>query len=221
MKQISMKPGTLLSPVPVALIGSGGRGPEGEKIRNLMTAAWVGTVCSDPPMVSVSIRPERYSRQLVEETGEFTVNLTDRPMLEGTDFCGVRSGRETDKFQHCGWTPAPAGELEWAPGVAESPVTLGCRVRQRLELGSHILYIGEIVYMGVREDLIDEKGSINLHRAELLTYAHGVYSLTGAPRGFFGCSLAAPEVKRRRMKALTAEGPLGGERRSALGAKGK
>ncbi len=204
MKQISMKPGTLLSPVPVALIGAGGKGEDGQGVRNLMAAAWVGTVCSDPPMVSVSIRPERYTRELVDETGEFTVNLTDQAMMEGTDFCGVRSGRMTDKFAHCGWAPVRAGELEWAPGIDVSPVTLGCRVRQRLELGSHIMYIGEIVYMGVREDLLDEKGSINLHRAQLVTYTHGVYSLTGAPRGFFGFSVAAPKVRNRRMKTLKA-----------------
>ncbi len=202
MKQISMKPGTLLSPVPVALIGSGAKGEGEEPVRDLMAAAWVGTVCSDPPMVSVSIRPERYSRELVDETGEFTVNLTDKAMMEGTDFCGVRSGRDVDKFKHCGWKPVRAGELEWAPGIAESPVTMGCRVRQRIELGSHIMYIGEIVYMGVREDLLDEKGSINLHRAQLVTYTHGVYGTTGSPQGFFGYSVAAPKVLNRRMKNL-------------------
>ncbi len=207
MKQIPMKPGTLLSPVPVALIGSGAKGPDGAPVRNLMTAAWVGTVCSDPPMVSVSIRPERYSRELVDETGEFTVNLTDLPMMEGTDFCGVRSGRTEDKFTRCGWTAVKAGGLEWAPGIAESPVVLGCRVRQRLELGSHIMYIGEIVHMGIREDLLDEKGSINLHGTELITYTHGVYSVTGSPRGFFGYSVAAPKVRSRRMKTLRESQP--------------
>ncbi len=202
MKQIAMKPGTLLSPVPVALIGAGAENPEGRPVRNLMTAAWVGTVCSDPPMVSVGIRPSRYTRELVDLTGEFTVNLTDRPMLEGTDYCGVKSGRDEDKFARCGWTPVEAGALKWAPGIAESPVTLGCVVKQRLELGSHILYIGEIVHMGIREDLMDDQGSINLHRAELLTYSHGVYSTTGNPEGFFGFSVAAPDVLMRRMKAL-------------------
>ncbi len=209
MQQISMKPGTLLSPVPVALIGAGAEGPDGTPVRNLMTAAWVGTVCSYPPMVSVSIRPGRYTRELVDRTGEFTVNLTTRSMMEGTDFCGVRSGRDEDKFARCGWTPVTAGELKWAPGVAESPVTLGCLVRQRLELGSHILYIGEIVHMGVREDLLDEKGGSNLHREALVTYTHGVYSTTGAPEGFFGYSVAAPKVLSRRMKTLKGGMPKG------------
>ncbi len=202
MAFVPVKPGTLLSPVPVALIGSGAEEPDGKIIHNLMTAAWVGTVCSDPPMVSVSVRPSRYTCELLERSGEFTVNLTDQPMLQGTDFCGVRSGREEDKFVHCGWTPAPAGTLRYAPAIAESPLVLGCVVRQRLELGSHVMYIGEIVYTGVRPDLMDEHGSIRLQDARLLTYSHGIYSATGKPLGFFGCSVAAPKVYRRRMEAI-------------------
>lgn len=203
MALIPVNPGTLLSPVPVALVGTGAAGPDGAPVRNLMTAAWVGTVCSEPPMVSVSIRPSRYSYELIERSGEFTVNLTDRDMLRGTDYCGVRSGRDEDKFARCGWTPVPAGSLRFAPGIAESPLCLGCLVRQRLELGSHVMYIGEIVYTGVRADLMEEGGGIRLHQDRLLTYSHGVYSATGRPLGFFGCSVAAPKVYQRRMKALT------------------
>ncbi len=204
MALIPVNPGTLLSPVPVALIGSGAEGKDGMPVRNLMTAAWVGTVCSDPPMVSVSIRPSRYTCELIDQSGEFTVNLTDRAMLRGTDYCGVRSGREEDKFTRCRWTPAPAGDLRFAPGIAESPLCLGCQVRRRLELGSHVMFIGEIVFTGVREDLMDSLGGINLHQSQLLTYSHGVYSVTGKPLGFFGCSVAAPKVYRRRMQALKA-----------------
>ena len=202
MAFLSVKPGTLLSPVPVALIGSGTESPDGTPIRNLMTAAWVGTVCSEPPMVSVSVRPSRYTFELIEKSGEFTVNLTDRSMLRGTDYCGVRSGREEDKFVRCGWTPVPVEGLRFAPAVAESPLCLGCVVRERLALGSHTMYIGEIVYTGVRPELMDAQGGIRLQEVPLLTYSHGIYSVTGKPMGFFGCSVAAPKVYRRRMESL-------------------
>ena len=201
MSFITMKPGTLLSPVPAALIGSGAEGPDGP-VQNLMTAAWTGTVCSDPPMVSVSVRPSRYTYELIEQSGEFTVNLTDRKLLRATDYCGVRSGREEDKFLSCGLTKVPAEGLSLAPAVAESPVYLACKVKNRLELGSHVMYIGEVVSMGVREDLMDEGGAIRLERAGLTAYSHGVYNALGEALGFFGFSVAAPDVLKRRMDKL-------------------
>lgn len=202
MSFIPMKPGTLLSPVPAALIGSGAEGPDGP-VQNLMTAAWAGTVCSDPPMVSVSVRPSRYTYELIEKSGEFTVNLTDRNLLRAADYCGVRSGRDEDKFAVCGLTRVLPEGLRLAPAVAESPVTLACRVRERLALGSHVMYIGEIVSTGVREDLMDADGAIRLERAGLIAYSHGVYSALGEALGFFGFSVAAPDVLARRMARLT------------------
>lgn len=201
MSFITLKPGTLLSPVPAALIGSGAEEESG-LVQNLMTAAWAGTVCSDPPMVSVSIRPSRYTYELVEKSGEFTVNLTDRGLLKAADYCGVRSGREEDKFARCGLTKVRAEGLRLAPAVAESPVYLACKVQNRLALGSHVMYIGEIVSMGIREDLMDKSGAIRLERAGLIAYSHGVYNALGEALGFFGFSVAAPEVFKRRMKKL-------------------
>ena len=201
MSFITLRPGTLLSPVPAALIGSGAEGADGP-VQNLMTAAWAGTVCSDPPMVSVSIRPSRYTYELVEKSGEFTVNLTDRGLLKAADYCGVRSGREEDKFARCGLTKVRAEGLNLAPAIAESPVYLACRVQNRLALGSHVMYIGEIVSMGIREDLMDKSGAIRLERAGLIAYSHGVYNALGEALGFFGFSVAAPEVFKRRMKKL-------------------
>ena len=201
MSFITLKPGTLLSPVPAALIGSGAEGENGP-VQNLMTAAWAGTVCSDPPMVSVSIRPSRYTYELVEKSGEFTVNLTDRGLLKAADYCGVRSGREEDKFARCGLTKVRAEGLRLAPAVAESPVYLACKVQNRLALGSHVMYIGEIVSMGIREDLMDKSGAIRLEKAGLIAYSHGVYNALGEALGFFGFSVAAPEVFKRRMKKL-------------------
>ena len=201
MSFITLRPGTLLSPVPAALIGSGAEEESG-LVQNLMTAAWAGTVCSDPPMVSVSIRPSRYTYELVEKSGEFTVNLTDRGLLKAADYCGVRSGREEDKFARCGLTKVRAEGLRLAPAVAESPVYLACRVQNRLALGSHVMYIGEIVSMGIREDLMDKSGAIRLEKAGLIAYSHGVYNALGEALGFFGFSVAAPEVFKRRMKKL-------------------
>lgn len=201
MSFITLRPGTLLSPVPAALIGSGAEEESG-LVQNLMTAAWAGTVCSEPPMVSVSIRPSRYTYELVEKSGEFTVNLTDRGLLKAADYCGVRSGREEDKFARCGLTKVRAEGLRLAPAIAESPVYLACRVQNRLALGSHVMYIGEIVSMGIREDLMDKSGAIRLERAGLIAYSHGVYNALGEALGFFGFSVAAPEVFKRRMKKL-------------------
>ena len=201
MSFITLRPGTLLSPVPAALIGSGAEEESG-LVQNLMTAAWAGTVCSDPPMVSVSIRPSRYTYELVEKSGEFTVNLTDRGLLKAADYCGVRSGREEDKFARCGLTKVRAEGLRLAPAIAESPVYLACRVQNRLALGSHVMYIGEIVSMGIREDLMDKNGAIRLEKAGLIAYSHGVYNALGEALGFFGFSVAAPEVFKRRMKKL-------------------
>ncbi len=201
MSFITLKPGTLLSPVPAALIGSGAEEKSG-LVQNLMTAAWAGTVCSDPPMVSVSIRPSRYTYELVEKSGEFTVNLTDRGLLKAADYCGIRSGREEDKFARCGLTKVRAEGLRLAPAVAESPVYLACKVQNRLALGSHVMYIGEIVSMGIREDLMDKSGAIRLEKAGLIAYSHGVYNALGEALGFFGFSVAAPEVFKRRMKKL-------------------
>ena len=202
MKHQSLNPGTLLSPVPAALITTGRPGKSGETEQNIMTAAWVGTVCSDPPMVSVSIRPSRYSLQFVDDTGEFFVNLTDEPLLRAVDYCGVRSGRDENKFSACGLTPFPVEGFSYAPAISESPVCLGCKVRSRHELGSHVMFIGEVTWMGIREDLLNPDGEIDLRKARLVAYSHGIYSSLGDPLGFFGFSVASPHVLKRRMDKL-------------------
>ena len=201
MAFISLKPGAMLAPVPAALITCGAE-ERGALRQNVMTAAWVGTVCTKPPMVSVSIRPSRYSLELIDRSGEFAVNLTDRALLRAADYCGVRSGREEDKFAACGLTRAELPPLKYASGIAESPICLGCRVRGRQELGSHILFLGEIVYLGIRPDLMDEQGKINLQKADLIAYSHGLYQSLIEPLGFFGFSVAAPEVLKRRMAEI-------------------
>jgi len=191
-------PCTLLSPVPAVMVSC--RGVKEEDKPNIVTVAWAGTVNSTPPMVSVSIRKERFSHALVKESGEFVVNLVDEQRCHALDFCGVRSGRDVDKFKHCKLTPMPALNLQYAPAIAECPAYLACKVRQVLELGSHDMFIGEVVGVQVRDDLFAQDGSLHLEKAGLVAYNHGVYQRTAEVLGFFGYSVARPEVLARRMK---------------------
>ena len=154
---------------------------------------------SDPPMVSISLRKERLSHGIVKASGEFVVNLVDEPRCQALDFCGVRSGREVDKFARCGLTPMSALTMDNAPAIAECPAYLACRVRQVIELGSHDLFIGEVTGVQVRDDLFAEDGSLHLEKAGLVAYNHGLYQRTAEVLGFFGYSVARPEVLERRM----------------------
>ena len=198
MDYISLSPGALLSPVPAVLVSCADENGR----PNALTIAWAGTVCSDPPMVSVSIRPGRYSHGLISSSGEFVVNLCSEDMLADVDYCGVRSGRDGDKLSARGMECVPVEGMARTPGIAGAPMHLGCRVEQVIPLGSHDLFIARIVSLRVREDLVDKKGGIHLEKARLTAYSHGVYYSLGKALGFFGFSVASPEVLRRRMKAL-------------------
>lgn len=174
----------MLYPVPAVLIGC--RDKEGRD--NLMTAAWAGTICSDPVMVSVSIRRERYSHHIIENTGEFTISLTNRQLARATDFCGVRSGRNTDKFAEMKLTPLESTMIS-APGVAQSPVVLECKVKEILRLGSHDMFIAEVVNVSVDGQYLDDNGKLELERADLIAYSHGEYFALGDKIGKFGYSV--------------------------------
>lgn len=191
-----LKPGTLLSPTAVVMVSCA----DGKKAPNIITVAWTGTVNSDPPMLSVSIRPDRHSHDIIRDSGEFVVNLVSRALLKACDLCGVRSGREYDKFSLCGLDPVPAAGLSLAPAIAQSPAYLACRVRETLALGSHTMFIGEIVSMGIEESLMDQSGKIDFGKAQLMAYCHGEYRGLTQAEGFFGYSIARPEVIKRRMK---------------------
>ena len=195
---VSLNPSTMLNPSPVVLVSCAEKGKTGK--RDLVTVAWAGTVNSEPPMVSVSLRKERYSHGLISASGEFVVNLVDEGLARATDFCGVRSGRDIDKAAELGLTLTEAEGLEAAPRVDGAPVSLACRVRQVLELGSHDMFIGEVVSVQVRKDLLDEKGALHLDKAGLIAYSHGLYHQLGKVTGFFGWSVARPEVLEKRMK---------------------
>ena len=151
-------------------------------------------------MLSVSVRKERYSHGLILGSGEFVVNLVDEAMCRAVDFCGVRSGRDTDKAKELGLTLLPAEGMETAPRVDGAPVSLSCKVRQVLELGSHDMFIGEVTGVSVRKDLLDDKGALHLEKAGLVAYSHGLYHKLGEVMGFFGWSVARPEVLEKRMK---------------------
>ena len=194
---VSLTPGTLLAPVPVVMVSCA---RQGEK-PNIVTIAWAGTVNSDPPMCSVSVRKERYSHDIIRDSGEFVVNLCGRDNLAATDFCGVKSGRDVDKFAACKLTPVPVPGFS-APAVGECPLYLACRVVSVQELGSHDLFLGKIERVGVKKELMDEAGRIDFAQADLIAYNHGNYYELGGAVGFFGYSVAAPDVLARRMKEL-------------------
>ena len=181
----------MLYPVPAVLVGC--RDEEGRD--NLMTAAWAGTICSDPVMVSVSIRKERFSHDIIENTGEFTISLTTTGLARAADYCGVRSGRDVDKFREMKLTKLESAQIR-APGVAESPVVLECRVKDIVRLGSHDMFIAEVVNVSVDERFIDEKGRLELEKAGLIAYSHGEYFALGRKIGRFGYSVRRRPKKR-------------------------
>jgi flavin reductase (DIM6/NTAB) family NADH-FMN oxidoreductase RutF len=194
------RPANLLYPVPAVMVTC----QDEEGRANIMTAAWAGTVCSDPVMVSVSIRKSRYSHDIIERTGEFVICLTTQKLVRAADWCGVKSGRDVDKFTALHLTKLPSRFVA-APGIAESPVCLECRVRQILPLGSHDMFVAEVLSTDVDPQYLDEKGRLDLGRAELAAYSHGTYYGLGEALGTFGFSVrkkpAAPaESGKRRGK---------------------
>ncbi len=194
---VNLPPSTMLNPVPVVLVSCAERGrPEN---RNAITVAWAGTVNSDPPMVSISVRKERYSHGLLEQSGEFVINLVDEVLLAAADFCGVRSGREVNKAQAAGFAYSPMASMDTAPAIEGAPASLGCRVRQVMALGSHDLFLAEVTAVRVRADLVDEKGAVHLEKAGMVAYNHGLYQRLGEVLGFFGWSVAREDVRARRM----------------------
>lgn len=192
MKQ-SWKPGTMIYPLPAVLVSCG----DGEE-QNLFTVAWTGTVCTNPPMCYISVRPERHSYEIIRRTGEFCINLTTTKLARATDWCGVRSGRDYDKFAEMGLTPVAAAVVG-APAVEESPVVIECRVRQIMPLGSHDMFLADVVNVLVDEVYIDaETGKLDLERAEPIAYCHGEYFRLGEVIGHFGWSVRKKPKKRGR-----------------------
>lgn len=178
------KPGNMLYPLPVVMVSLADR--DGRP--NIITLAWVGTVCTNPPMVSISVRPERYSYPILKESGEFVINLTTKELAFATDYCGVKSGRDVDKFKEMGLTPIPASEVK-APMIKESPVNIECKVRQILPLGSHDMFLADVVAVHADEKYMDEKHKFHLEQAGPIIYSHGSYFGCGELLGTFGYSV--------------------------------
>lgn len=179
------KPGNMVYPVPAVLVSVGDK----EGRTNLLTIAWTGTVCSDPPMAYISVRPNRYSYEMIRSSGEFVINLTTEKLVRAADFCGVRSGRDTDKWKECRLTAAPAKSLQYAPILAESPVNIECKVENTLELGSHDMFIARVTAIQVDSAYMDDKGRFDLNAAGLIAYSHGEYMTLGEKLGTFGYSV--------------------------------
>ncbi len=191
MKQ-SWKPGTMIYPLPAVLVSCG----ESDEEYNLFTVAWTGTVCTNPPMCYISVRPERHSYEIIKRTGEFVINLTTSQLARATDWCGVRSGRDYDKFSEMGLTAAPAAVVK-APVVVESPVSIECRVKQIIPLGSHDMFLADVVNVLVDEEYVNpETGKLELERADMITYCHGEYFHLGQAIGHFGWSVRKKSKKR-------------------------
>ena len=187
-----MKPGTMLNPVPAVMVTCA----DGES-SNIITIAWTGIINSDPPMTYVSVRKERYSHRLIKESGEFVINLTTEELAKATDFCGVRSGRNIDKAAETGLSFVPA-EIVGCPMISESPVNIECRVTEIKELGSHDMFMAEIVKVHADEKLFDENGRLCLEKAGLISYSHGEYfGLKKNPIGKFGFSVMKTKTRKR------------------------
>ena len=188
---VSWKPGTLIYPLPAVLI-SCGDSPENY---NLLTISWVGTICTNPPMCYISVRPERHSYNIIKQTGEFVINLTTDEMARATDWCGVKSGRDFDKFKESGLTPAAATIVK-CPIVAEAPISIECKLREIKPLGSHDMFIADVVNIIADDRYIDpETGAFSLAASGLIAYSHGTYYPLGKRIGKFGWSVMKDKTK--------------------------
>lgn len=188
------KGSTLLAPVPAALVTCGTIDSP-----NVLTIGWTGIVCTRPPMTYISVRPERFSHDIIRESGEFVINLTTSAMCRETDFCGVKSGKDTDKLSLCGFHTVPAQKVA-PPLIEECPLSLECRVTESKLLGSHTMFLAEIVSIDADERFIDSKGKLNLQQCGLMAFAHGEYFALGRKLGDFGFSVRKKKKHRRPPK---------------------
>lgn len=178
------KAGNMLNPVPAVMVSVS----DGNGKNNIITVAWAGTICTNPPMLSISVRPERYSYEMIKSTKEFVVNLTTKDLVRACDYCGVTSGREVDKFEKMKLTPIKLPNVS-VPGIKESPVNIECRVKKIEELGSHTMFIADVVGVTVDDEYMDEKGKFNINDTGLVMYSHGEYFVMGEKLGKFGYSI--------------------------------
>lgn len=191
MSKLMWKPGTMLYPVPSVMVSC--RNNQGKN--NIITIAWTGIVCSDPAMLYISVRPERYSYDMIKEAGDFVVNIPNKRLAFATDYCGVKSGREIDKFEHLKLTAAKSNIVS-SPYIDECPVNIECKVKEIVKLGSHDMFIAEIMCVNVEDSLLDSAGKLHLNKADLICYSHGEYRSLADSLGTFGFSVKKTQKKK-------------------------
>lgn len=187
------KPGNMLYPLPAVMVSV----TDGQGNDNIITVAWTGTICTNPPMVYISVRPSRYSYEMLKKTGEFVINLTTEELAFATDYCGVRSGRDVDKFKEAHLTKEPAQFVK-APMIKESPVSIECRVTEVKELGSHYMFLAEVLAVHAQQEYIDKNNKFQLNKAKPIVYSHGEYLGTGKSLGTFGYSVKKRKKQEKR-----------------------
>ncbi len=194
MGKQSWKPGTMVYPLPAVLVSCG----DNEAEYNMLTIAWVGTICTNPAMCYISVRPERHSYPIIRRTGEFVINLTNEALARATDWCGVKSGKDFNKFAEMNLTPI-RGEKVSAPIIAEAPLSIECRVKDIIPLGSHDMFLAEVVNIQADEQYLDpETGTFDLDKAKLITYSHGHYYKLGEEIGRFGWTVRKKKSIRKK-----------------------
>ena len=187
------KPGNMLYPLPAVMVSV----TDGQGNDNIITVAWTGTICTNPPMVYISVRPSRYSYEMLKKTGEFVINLTTEELAFAPDYCGVRSGRDVDKFKEAHLTKEPAQFVK-APMIKESPVSIECRVTEVKELGSHHMFLAEVLAVHAQQEYIDKNNKFQLNKAKPIVYSHGEYLGTGKSLGTFGYSVKKRKKQEKR-----------------------
>lgn len=202
MDKITWKPGTMVYPVPAVMVSCGNHPDK----YNIITIAWTGTLCTDPALAYISIRKSRHSYKLIEEAGAFVINLTTKDLAFATDYCGVKSGRDEDKFKRMNLTPIPAPNVS-APMIKESPISIECRLREIVPLGLHDMFIGEVVAIHADPAYMDAQGKFNLDKAQPIAYSHGAYYTLGERLGTFGFSVKKPEKKKTVKKSTAKKKP--------------
>lgn len=190
------KAGNMVYPLPAVMVSTADKFGKS----NILTIAWTGTICTNPAMVYISVRPERYSYHMLKESGEFVINLTTEQLAKATDYCGVRSGKNVDKWKEANLTPAKAEKLQYAPVIEECPVNIECKVTEVKELGSHHMFLAEVLAVQIDEQYLNEKNKFELNKTGLMAYSHGEYLSLGKKIGTFGYSVKKKKTKHKKKK---------------------
>ena len=198
MSKQLQKPGNMLYPLPAVMVSVGNK--QGET--NIITVAWTGTICTNPAMVYISVRPERYSYQMIKESGEFVINLTTEKLVKATDYCGVKSGRDVDKWKEMNLHQVKAETLEYSPLILESPVNIECKVKKMEELGSHHMFLAEVTAVQVDDSYMDDNGKFMLNNTGLIAYSHGEYLSLGEKLGQFGYSVRKKKKQTKKKSGM-------------------